>query len=129
MIFAQPDCAFAERAARAALALARVSAAEQARIVGLVVQRTDPAEAIARRDEAICAAHRLIGYPVLLAAAVHQFQARIWPQLRHLAAPPKDATPLDCEFFRACRACADGGIDLPAERQLRRILARHKVLT
>lgn len=129
MLPAPPDCAFAERAARAALALARVPAAEQARIVAAVVRRLDPAEAMARRDEAIRDAHRLLGYPVLLVKALHQFHARIWPNLCHLPAPPEDATPLDRAFFLACRACADGGVEMPGERQIRRILARREVLT
>lgn len=88
-----------------------------------------------RRNAAIREAHTLVrlpaaesgrrgarSTPVILAQALHAFQARAWPQLRHLAEPPANTEPLRRAFFDACRAIDDMGIDMPDERQIRRII-------
>lgn len=115
-----------EHAGRVALALAGVAAGQQAAILKALLNRLDRAEALARRDRAIREAHNLIGIAPgsvrILAKALIEFQARAWPQLRHLAEPPDDATPLRRAYFLACQAAEDAGADIPFERQIRRIV-------
>lgn len=122
-------------AARVALSLAGVNAAAQARVLDALPHRLDRDEALARRDAAIREAHRLVrapagapnrrgarSTPAILANALHDYHARAWPQQRHLAAPPADATPLRRAYFFACQAAEDAGVDLPGQRQVRRII-------
>lgn len=115
----------AEHAARIALALAGVDAAAQRRVLDDLPHRLDRVEAEARRNRAICEAHRLIGATPgsvkILAKALSEFQARAWPQMRHLSEPPPDATPLRRAYFLACQAADDSGMGIPGERQIRRI--------
>lgn len=115
-----------EQAGRVALTLAGLPAAEQARILKALLSRMDRGEALARRDRAMRDAHTLIGVAPgsvrILARALGEFYARAWPQMRHLADPPADATPLRRACFFACQAATDAGADIPGERQIRRIL-------
>ncbi|MDP1646076.1 MAG: hypothetical protein Q8L71_11350 [Thiobacillus sp.] len=111
-----------QRVARVALTLAGVDAAAQRRALDALPLRLDRAAALARRDAAIRDAHRLVGNPRLLTAALHEFYARAWPQLRHLVTPPDDAAPLRRAYFFACQACDDAGADMPGLRQIRRII-------
>lgn len=112
----------AERAARVALALAGVDAAVQRVVLEELPLRLGRDEALARRNEAIRVAHRLVGSPRKLAQGLRDFYGRIWPNQRHLIAPPADATPLRRAFFLACRGAEDAGADMPGERQIRRII-------
>lgn len=115
-----------EHAGRVALTLAGLPAAEQRRIIKAMLFRLDRDEALARRNRAIREAHSLIGGAPgsvdILADALGEFQARAWPQLRHLAEPPPDATPLRRAYFFACQCAEDAGADIPGERQIRRIV-------
>lgn len=114
-----------EHAGRVALALAGVAAGQQAAILKALLNRLDRVEAEARRNRAICEAHRLIGSTPgsvkILAKALSEFQARAWPQMRHLSEPPPDATPLRRAYFLACQAADDSGMGIPGDRQIRRI--------
>lgn len=111
-----------QHAARVALSLAGIDAAAQTRVLDALPHRLDRAEALARRDSAIREAHNLVGSPRILAHALHEFHARAWPQQRHLAEPPADASPLRRAYFFACQAAEDAGVDMPGERQVRRII-------
>ncbi len=111
-----------ERAARVALALAGVEASLQRVVLEELPRRLDRAEAMARRDAAIRAAHRIVGSPRRLAEQLHEFYAAVWPRQRHLIEPPADATPLRHAFFMACRCAEDAGADVPRLRQLRNII-------
>lgn len=112
-----------------------LDAAAQDRMLAAFPDRYDFTLARERRNAAIREAHRLVrpptgepnprgarSTPAILAHALHEFQARAWPHLRHLAEPPADATPLRRVYFFACRAAADMGGDMPDERQIRRII-------
>jgi hypothetical protein len=112
-----------------------LDAAAQARMLAAFPDRYDVTLARERRNAAIREAHRLVrpppgepnrrgarSTPAILARDLHEFHARAWPHLRHLAEPPADATPLRRAFFFACKAAADMGGDMPDERQVRRII-------
>lgn len=115
------------RAAEAALQLASVPANRQAEIIDVVLDRLDYRAAISRRDAAIREAYGLIGSAQgsvrVLAQAMAEFSARVYPCWRHLSAPPAEATPLRAALFRACQAADDAGAYLPGERQIRRIVS------
>jgi len=111
-----------QHAARVALSLAGVDAAAQARVLDALHSRLDRDQARARRDGAIRDAHRLVGSPRVLAEALHEFYARVWPQQRHLAEPPADATPLRRAYFFACQASDDMGGEMPKKRRIHDLL-------
>lgn len=125
-----------QHAARVALSLAGIDAAAQARVLDALPIRLDRIMAMERRNGAIREAHRLVrpptsepnrrgarSTPAILARDLNEFHARAWPHLRHLAAPPDDASPLRRAYFFACQAAEDAGEDMPGERQVRRIIS------
>ena len=109
-------------AARAALALVGVGAAEQARALLELEDRLDRTAARARRDSWLCQAYHLLGDVRVLVNALIDYEARIWPCLRHLAAPPEGSTPLRVALFNICQAATDAGAKIPGARQIRRLV-------
>lgn len=128
----------AEAAARTALALAAVyqhsgctlDAGVQRDIMREVYVITQRDEAMRRRDDALRRAFILLGSgtPVrLLFNSLRRFETDIWPQWQWSARPPENASPFRCALFDACLAAGavplpDNSLNLPAERQLRRIV-------
>lgn len=118
-MFLHPDM---EHTARAALALACVSAGDQDRIVSELYRRLDRPSARSRRDYWIRQAFALVSDVPLLADALHRYAANTWPHHRHLATSPQGERPLHVIFFNVCQAAADAGSPIPGARQLRRIV-------
>ncbi|MDP1906613.1 MAG: hypothetical protein Q8M09_20635 [Pseudomonadota bacterium] len=110
-------------AARIALSLAGVDRQRQDAILSELATRLDRAAALARRDEAINRAHRMVGHIRVLAGALHSYSVNVWPTVRHLPSPPPGETPLQTCFFLACQAADDAGAEIPGNRQVRRIVA------
>lgn len=115
----------AERAARAALAMAGVDAAVQRAILEELPRCLDRADGRARRNAALRDAHRLVGNLTRLHDELHAFYLRAWPQQRHLIAPPADATPLRRAYFHVCRAAEDAGLDMPCRKTISRAIFGH----
>lgn len=128
----------AEAAVRRALALAAayqrtgrvLDASVQSDIVRELYVIMDRAEAEQRRNDALRRAFNLLGSstPVrMLFEAMRRFEDEIWPEWRWSAQLPEDATPLRTCLFDACMAASsaplvNGSLNLPGERQLRRIV-------
>jgi hypothetical protein len=122
-----------ESAVRAALALAadyqrsgcELTARVQADIVAEVWIITDCSEAKRRRDAALRRAFNAIGdsTPVrIFHGLLQRFHTEVWPTWGLSARAPEGTKPFNQALFDACTAARAGAIDLPAERQLRRIL-------
>lgn len=128
----------AEAAARAALALAAVyqrsgcalNASVQNDIVNELHVSLQRDDAVRRRDDALRRAFKMLGPGAsirMLSDSLRKFEATIWPAWRWAAQPPSDASLYRCELFNACLAASavplpDSSLNLPGERQLRRIL-------
>lgn len=112
-----------EHIARAALGIAGVDHTRIETIVHQVSSRLDRVEATKRRNDALRAAHHLVGSIRVLTAALADYESRIWPMRRHHAEPPETDTPLRKAFFMALQAGEDSGRGIPTcERQIHRIV-------
>ncbi|GEM_PF-2389763 len=127
-----------EAAVRHALGLAAtyqklgkmIDASVQADIAREVYLAIDRKTALHRRDAALRRAFHLLGTstPIsLIYNQIKRFEADCWPSWRHSSQPPTDASPLRVALFNACLAAAaapllDGYLNLPGQRQLRRIV-------
>lgn len=124
-----------ESAVRHALSLAakcqsdgyELTASRQRDIVALAWVASDKQEARSRRNVALRRAFELLGpqrdTPIpLLYSSMRDFERTKWPGLQSNASVPEGTTPLHRAFFEACAAAAAGGINLPEEHQLRKIV-------
>mgnify|MGYP000078280338 FL=1 len=111
--------------AQLALVIAGVDVARHRPVIAEMHARLNKGTARRRRDIALREACDILaaggGDSKMLARALAKYRANTWPSVRHLVEPPADL-PLRAAFWRACRAAEDADINLPAYRQLRRIV-------
>jgi hypothetical protein len=116
-----------DHAARAALALAGVPVERQQDILRELAVRLDREVAIRRRNYWFRQAYDLIGHEKgsleILANALADYHARVWPRRWHAAEPSATDSPLHRAFFFACQAAADAGAPIPGPRQIRRLVS------